>query len=160
MITIRPATPDDFVHVAVNMRADERAQWSAFRAKPYNAMECAADMASHGLASWALLDGDGLAFYVGGLSNQRPGVFTTWAAGTPEGWNKHWRGITRESRRLLDDALANGAHRIEIVSLASRPEAGDWYSRGLGMKAEGTLHRYAGDGQDAIMYAKTTEKTR
>lgn len=156
-VRLVPAMLHDFIVVAARMREDEREQWQAFRnLGHYSADECARDMLSHGPFAYALVDENG-AFFVGGFTNQRPNVWTCWAAGTSEGWGRHWHAITRVCRRHMAILFANGAHRVDIISLASRPRAGDWYTRFLGMQPEGTLHRYAGNGEDAICYAKVKE---
>jgi RimJ/RimL family protein N-acetyltransferase len=156
-VRVVQAQPDHLWRVAQFMREDERDQYRAWTgAAAYDMRACYQDMLAKGEATWALLDRRGAAFYVGGLSNLRPGVFECWAAGTPEGWAAHWRAITRHTRRVLDATLGNGVHRIEIVSLAERTAAGAWYAR-LGLVAEGRLRRYFADGRDAIIYAKVKE---
>lgn len=149
----------DFARVAYAMRPDEREQWCAFRGlDQYDPEACARDMLAHGPASWTLIDQQGQPFFVGGFTNQRPGVWTCWAAGTPDGWAKHWRTITRVCRSEIDILMADSAHRIEIISLAVRTETAEWYVRGLGMTEQALLRGYAADGRDAICYARTAEK--
>lgn len=159
-IEMSEATVEDYVFVANSMLQTERDQWCAFRNLPaYDANACAMDMISHGPASWALR-AVGSPFFIGGFSNQRPGVWVCWAAGTDHGWQNYGREITRFVRKQMDAVFGLGAHRIEITSLASRVEAGEWYRKGLGMQAEGVHRGYCGDGQDAICYAKFKEIAR
>ena len=155
-----PAEAHHFAAVAIAMREDERDQWKAWQDRAeYNPSACYYDMVAQGEAAWALVNERGIAFYVGGFSNLRPGVWQTWAAGTQAGWDAHWKAITRHSRRAILQVLASGrAHRIEICSLASRVEAGRWYAS-LGLRPEGCHARYFADGRDAVCYAITKEPT-
>lgn len=160
-MTVRRASASlfDFARLAYAMRPDERDQWCAFRGlSKYDPEACARDMVSHGPASWVLLEDDGTPFFVGGFTCQRPGVWTNWGAGTLDGWARHGRAITRICRREMDALLADGAHRIEIISLADRTAAADWYARGLGMTEAALLRHYAADGRDAVCYARIAEK--
>jgi hypothetical protein len=92
--------------------------------------------------------------FTGEAFNQlRPGVWQDWMFSTPEAWSKHWRGVTKIARRVMDFMLQGEAHRLQCVSLASRIHAHRWY-RPLGLEQEGTLRGYGVNGEDAIMFAR------
>lgn len=148
---------DDFAHIARRMRPDERLQFAAFAGLAEYDPEVAARayVLTAGLA-YCLVDRDGFPFAIGGFYELRPGVWETWGIGTPEGWDRHWFAITRECRRRMRALLANGAHRIQIIALASRTQAHAWYEDGLGMQFEGRLRGYCGNREDAFMYALST----
>lgn len=153
---VRLAVPvcGDWVQLARTMRPDEIAQFEAMTGRDYNADQAAgAFIAAPGI-KYALIGADSAAFAAGCFEHVRPGVIETWGVGTLPAWSQHWRAITKVCRRQIDSFLANGAHRVQIVSLASRTAAHAWYERGLGLQREGTLRRYFPDGSDAVMHAK------
>ena len=141
------------------MRPDEIAQWCALTGHATYDPELAARsiVATMGPLAFCLVGPDNMPVVVGGFTEDRPGVFQTWMVGTEEGWAKHWRAITRHSRRSIDALLESGrAHRIQTHALASRTAAHAWYER-LGMQREGTLRSYFADGQDAVVFSKVRE---
>lgn len=145
------------------MRADEIAQWCALTGMPeYNAdLAARSVIATMGPLCFALLDEESLPVVVGGFVEDRPGVFQTWMLGTEAGWEKHWRAITRHSRRAIDHLLDSGrAHRVQTHALHSRTAALEWYERGLKMTREGTLRCYFANAQDAVVFSKVREVTR
>lgn len=146
----------DFAYIAANMRPDEIAQYLALTGLPEYVPDVAARslVASPG-SQFVMVGRDGLPVLVGGFAPVRRGVFEGWLAGTPQGWANHWRAMTKVCRGLMDDLLANGAHRIETFALASRAPAHEWYERSLLMQREGVLRGYFADGQDAIVFART-----
>ena len=113
----------DWVQLARTMRPDEIAQFEAMTGRDYNADQAAgAFIAAPGI-KYALIGADSAAFAAGCFEHVRPGVIETWGVGTLPAWSQHWRAITKVCRRQIDSFLANGAHRVQIVSLASRTAA-------------------------------------
>lgn len=144
------------------MRPDEIEQWCALTGHATYDAELAARsvLATMGEFAFCIVAEDNMPVVVGGFVEDRPGVFQTWMVGTAEGWERHWRAITRHSRRAIDALLKCGrAHRVQTHALASRTAAHGWYER-LGMTREGTLRRYFADGQDAIVFSKLREEVR
>lgn len=155
---IGPATMSDIEFVTLNMRRDEIDQWCANTGRAdYDPWLCARTLAHQDGPQYALLDPDGRVFAVGGLVPQRPGVYQTWAAALEGSWDRYWQDITAHCRAIIDDALANGAQRVETVALASRVNAARWYRKGLRQRYEGTMRRYFADGSAAVIYARTRE---
>jgi hypothetical protein len=145
----------DFAYLAERMRPDEIDQLLAFTGWAEYVPDRAARLwAATPGECVALLGPDGRALGLGGLTPVSPGVYEAWSVSTLAAWDTHWRAITKLCRRQIDHALANGAHRVQVCSLASRTRAGEWYVRGLGLKREGCLRRYTADGRDAVMYAR------
>lgn len=107
--------------------------------------------------SWVLVAADGLPLIAAGLNTLRPGVAQVWAVGTQGAWDGHWHAITRLGRRLLRDAIAQGIHRLEVVSLASREHTHMWYERGLGLALEARMQRYFTDRSDAVLHVLVLE---
>lgn len=152
-----PAALSDIEFVALQMRADERAQWCANTGRDqYDPWLCARTLALQEGPQFTLLDPDGLVIAVGGFTPQRPKVYQTWAAATEGSWDTYWPDITAHCRQLMDNLFADGAQRIETIALASRIDAARWYRKGLRQQFEGNLRRYFADGQDAVLYARTT----
>jgi hypothetical protein len=79
-------------------------------------------------------------------------------AATGTSWADHGRAFSRIARREMRGLLAGAAHRIEIVSLASRHAAHAWYEGPLRMRDEGLLAGWFADGQDARIHAITKRK--
>lgn len=155
--TLRLARPvlEDFAYLTKRMRPDEIAQFLAGS----GLREYDPDIAARALAmtqgpTFVLVDAANRPVILGGFAPKRRGVFEAWLAGTLEGWEKHWRRITRECVRQMDALLRTGAHRIETYALASRTQAHAWYER-IGFAREGVLKGYFADGSDAIAFART-----
>lgn len=155
---VRVSVPlvQDYAYIAERLRPDEREQFTAFTGMDdYNPNVAARAWILTGGLAYTLIDRDGRPFALGWFEQIRPGVWETSGIGTPEGWARHWRAITKESRRRMAALFAGGAHRIQIVALASRTEAHGWYERGLQMQREGVLRGYCANGADAVIYART-----
>lgn len=145
----------DFAWVAERMRPDEIEQWTAKTGAPYSADGCARAMAAAAGPVFALIDPAGYPIAVGGFDPLRPGVYELWAAGTVEGWERHWRAITLNCARLIRRLFADGAHRVQTVALDSRTRAHEWYERGLGLRREGEHPGWFANGATGITYART-----
>lgn len=157
MIQLAAPIMEDLSFVARRMREDERAQWCALTGRDeYDPDLCARGLARLDGPAFCLVS-EGLPFCVGGFEPIRPGVYQTWMAGTPEGWEQHWRAITKHSRRLMAQLLATDAHRVQTYALASRKQAHEWYARGLGQSFEAIHRCLFADGQDAVCYARVRE---
>lgn len=145
----------DFAYIAANLRPDEIEQYLALTGLPEYVPDVAARslVASPG-SQFVMVSRDSLPVLVGGFCPVRAGVYEGWLAGTTQGWSNHWRAMTKVCRGLMDDLLANGAHRIETFALASRTQAHAWYERSLLMQREGVLRGYFADGQDAVVFAR------
>lgn len=157
---IRVSLPlvQDFAYIAERMRPDEREQFVAFTGvERYDANMAARSYVLSGGLAYALIDRQDKPFAIGWFEELRPGVWEVTGIGTPDGWKRYWRAITKQSRMRMDDLIAGGAHRIQILALASRTDAHRWYERGLGMQREGVLRGYCANGDDAVIYARVRE---
>jgi hypothetical protein len=146
---------EDVAYVTRRMRPDEIAQFLALT----NLTEYDPDVAARALLairgpSFTAMGDDGLPFCVAGFEPVSPGVWQPWMAGTMEGWDKHWRFITKTTRRWMDQLFDNGARRIQTFALASRKDAHEWYARGMQQQFEGLHRQWFADGQDAVCYAR------
>lgn len=148
---------EDFAYIARHMRSDEVQQYLALTGLP----EYVPDVAARALAAtpgpqFVLVGPDGLPVLVGGFAPVRNGVYEGWLAGTQEGWDKHWRAMTKVARGLMLDIINNGrAHRVETCALVSRVAAHAWYERGLKMRRDGLLPGYFANGEDGVMFSLT-----
>lgn len=156
---VRIGTPlvEDWAWLARHLRPDEASEFAAMTGRPFDPGNAATTyIASTGL-KYVLVDRNNLPLAAGCFERVREGVLETWAIGTLEAWDKHWRTITKVCRRQMDGLLASGVHRIQIVAMASRIEAHEWYERGLLMQREGLMKGYCADGSDAVMFARTKQ---
>ena len=153
MTRLVQATAADIACVAARMRPDEVAQWLALTgAKEYDADAAARAAIASGGPAWALVDISGRPFAVGGFHVERPGVANVWMMGTPDGWTKYWRAITRVCKRAISDLLAADFHRVEVTSLASRVCTHAWYRR-IGLTIAEPARAWFSDGSDAMTFA-------
>lgn len=142
----------ELLRVCFKLPADEREQYEAFTGERFSAEELAARLFVSPGPKWTVMAGDE-PIMVAGFNEIRDGVWQDWAVTTPEAWTLHWRTVTKMGRRVMDEMLQSGAHRLQCVSLASRTQAHRWY-RPLGLEQEGTLRGYGVNGEDAIMFSR------
>lgn len=159
-VRVHRAIAADIAYLVRNPRPDEIEQMCALRGwETYDPESAArAIIGSMPADCWTLTGADGMPFAVGGLDVVRPGVAEVWGIGTMEGWARYWVQITKQSRKVVDNALASGFHRVETVALASRTAAHDWYRRGLRLNDEGVRVGHFANGADGIGFAITTRK--
>lgn len=151
------ATAADVAILAPYMRPDEQAQMVALHGWAGFDPDAAARSIIAGMGSdcWALIGADRLPIAVGGFLPVRIGVLECWAIGTLEGWDRHWRSITKHCKREIRAALSTSAHRVQTVALASREAAHAWYRDGLGLQEEGRHAGFFANGEDGISFAIT-----
>lgn len=150
----------DIYHVASRMRDEEVAQYlAATGMEVFDPDECTRrTLGMMGEFSFTILDADGMPIVVGGYVEARDKVFQSWMIGTEEAWAKHWRTITKVSRRSMDSLLKSGrAQRISDYSLRARNKAQDWYKDGLGMAFSHVERKWFANGEDANCYIKVLE---
>lgn len=149
---------EDLAYLARNMRPDEIAQDLAMTgAAEYDPQQAILKMAAVHGPKFVLL-ADGVPVVAGGFWQVRPGVWEGWQLGTMVGWEKHWRAITKITRRLNDRMLAEpNVHRLQLYGQAGRDKTFEWYERSLGYRREATLSRYCANGDDAVLFARTKE---
>ena len=136
-------------------RADEIEQYEAVSGKEYRTE----DMAQFFIASpgerFAIMVGDEC-IAAGGFHPVSVGVGATWMITTDASW-RHWRIITRESKRVMRQALRHGYHRLETQALTTRTDACRWYEKGLGMKPDGVREGFCPGGQSMARFAMLKE---
>lgn len=149
---------EELAYLARNMRPDEIQQDLAFSGEEEFSHEAAARRMINADGPKFVIVADGLPVVAGGFVFVRPGVWQGWQAGTVDGWEKHWRTITKATRTLNDTMLADPAvHRLQLCALAGREKAFEWYERSLRYTREATLHRYCANGADAVMFSRIKE---
>lgn len=153
-------TVADIAYLCQRMRADEQDQFCALNnLAEYDANAAARQLVALPGMAFCLLADDGLPVAAGGFVQVRPGVWQSWMVGTEDGWEKHWRDLTKACKRVMRGLLDSGTcHRIETVALASRTKAGRWYMKSLGETFEGVQRGWFPDGRDAAWYAKVKEQ--
>lgn len=101
-----------------------------------------------------LFDNDGAPLAVAGWEQLVPGCYDGWMVGTQEAWRTHGLSITRMTRWGMRYLFATGARRLQIVTLAHRTSACEWYEHGLKMREEGTQAKYGRHGEDVATFVK------
>lgn len=141
----------DFIRVCDGLRADERVQIEASSGVPYDFEHVAATCYGLPGPKWICHDG-GVPVAIIGYIMQRPGVWRDWMLSTDPAW-KQPIAMTRYCRFIMKSMIDAGAHRLECVSLANRPEAHKWY-RSVGLKFEGILRAWGTKGEDAMSFIR------
>ena len=67
-------------------------------------------------------------------------------------FDKHWREVTKAAARAKRDLIADGATRIQAMSLASHTDTHRWL-RFLGLTFEVDCPSYGSNGEDFKMFA-------
>lgn len=145
------------LHCARNLKADEVRQCEAITGEPYDPDTVAATVHNSDWLRFSMVDSLPLA--VGGYQLVRPGVWTCWMLSTPEAWGKHRISMTRAVKSTLTTLFKAGAHRIELVSLADREPAHDWYVRCLGFHCESKMTAWGAKGEDAYLFVRLGDST-
>lgn len=149
------ARPWHFLYLAERMRPDEQRHVLALTGADHYNADVAAEAAirSEGLR-FALLGDDGAPVVAGGYVPVRGHCWEAWMMGTLEGWEKHWIGITRGVRWTMARMFEQGATRIQVMTLADRLPALEWYERALGMQCDGKLCAAGARGEDLVIYSR------
>lgn len=147
---IHPLSFPAALHVCLNMQEVEKRERAAlFEFNPYSH---ATDlMRSATELSYAIWKGD-RPVVICGLTPQRPGVLSTWMAGTDE-WPRVVQEVTRFSKLMLEAALTSGIHRIETLSAGFHTAAHRWF-RLLGLEQEAVLRKYGSGGEDFFLFSR------
>lgn len=159
VITSEQVLIEDLAYLARHMRPDEIEQDLAVTGDTeYDPQPAVLRMASVYGPKFVIL-ADNVPVVAGGFWQVRPGVWEGWQLGTMDGWEKHWRTITKVTRRLNDRMLARPeVHRLQLIGLAGREKTFEWYERSLGYTREATLRGYCANGADAVVFSRTKEK--
>lgn len=104
--------------------------------------------------SWAICRAtDGAQVAIGGFVKQRKGVYRSWFISKSSAFELHGRELTAICARLIKNLLADGAHRVETVSLSNRHYAHRWYGA-IGMTRESESPGYGINGEAAVTYVR------
>ena len=145
----------DYISIAHGMRDDEKEQFAAMSGlSEYDPDVVARCLYMQRGPSWAAANEEGRVVLISGYEDHGPGTAELWLAAPATTWDTNWVDLTRIGRKMISFIL-DTHHRVQILSLASRTKAHDWYERGLKMQYESTLKKYCADGQDAVMHVRT-----
>jgi hypothetical protein len=147
------ATLTDLDLLARDMRTDEIEQVVAVTGEPFHPTDAAFMFAQLGGPRWTLADARGLPIACFGVEPRQAGAGRAWMIASRKGWEQHGWRMTRVVRKTLDALLVEDFERIEVMALATRWGARDWYERGLGMTFEG-YHKKWIRGHDFVTFAK------
>lgn len=158
---IVPCSPWHLLFLCERMRADEIEQYLALT----GAAEFKPDVAALGMANMAAagpsftivaeIDGANVPVVSGGFTEVIPGVWSSWMVGSKEGWDLHWRKITKGTLWVFGFMFETmQARRLQTNALASREAACWWYERSLKMQPEGIWARFGRNGEDVACFAR------
>lgn len=140
-------------YVCDHMRPDEIDQYEAFYG-PFSPDVAAQGFINTAGMKFTVIGPDGMPAACGGYHEVARGVWQSWMAGTPEGWEKCWRSITKASLWVMDGLFEMGARRLQTNALASRTRAIDWYEKSLRLEREGTFRAYGANGEDVALFSR------
>lgn len=154
-----PCTLKHLIYLCERMRDDERAQYMALSGAATFVPEVAAVgfFNTPGL-KFTVLGSDCYPAAAGGAEEIGPGVWQTWMVGSPDGWSKAWRSLTRAASWMIGGILEqDGARRVQATCLCVRSAASTWFERALGMQPEGIWRKYGRNGEDVALFARVVE---
>lgn len=143
---------------AANLLIGDRDQWGEFTGQPFSADAVALECWNYPGPKWAICAEDGMPLAVAGCRRMRPHVYQSWFLSGAELWT-HGKAVTEITRKVMLEMLADDAHRIETLCLASRADARSWYED-VGLHFEAEFPNYGISGAAAVQYAiyRTPEK--
>lgn len=146
----------DLLHVCADLPDDEIGQIAALDFdETYDVERQAVALFSKDGPAFSLRAGN--AYCVGGFEPLGPGVARLWMRTTRAGWRDHTLSITRTGKQLIRQLLDGGAiHRVQVMVLASRTAACEWYENGLGLIKEAQHSGYGRNGEDVAIYRLNT----
>ena len=138
-------------------RDDERIQYAALSGHEFYDPERAwyefVGLTQQG-PHFTALDAENMPAAAGGYHMVFPGVWQSWMVGTQEGWDNHWRSITKGCRWLAEQLFDQGARRLQTSALASRTDAIRWYVKSLKMEPCGVWEAFGIHGEDVAMFQR------
>lgn len=156
-LSVIPCNLPALAFLCAHARADEIAQYEALNGMLWDADTVATELFRRRGEKFLLVTEDGVPVVAGGFEPQCRGVFAGWMVGTQAGWDAlGWR-ISVIVRKLVESLFATGAHRLEIMALATRTATCRWYMRALKMQFEGAHRGRGALGEDMVTYARTGE---
>lgn len=148
----------DMLRICSRPREDEVEQYQEMTGNEWKTDDVANDLYSRRGVKWCIKDEELAPVAVFGAELVIPGVWQTWMISSTESWEKHWRAITRHSRRVMGAMFSDAsARRIQTMALASRVEACNWYEKGLRMTLESIAKGFGVTGQDFACYVRFRE---
>lgn len=148
---IANATWQDALHVALNMREEDRAEVMAtsWSEDPFDfAVEC---IRSPGI-KLAVRDENGVAVCIGGVALNQPGIGQAWLVGTPD-IGRLGIEVAHAARKIFKTMMDEGGiHRIQAHSAAFHSWAHQWLSL-VGLKEESRLPKYGKNGEEFIVFS-------
>lgn len=158
-LLLRSPNSMDIAIVAHQLLKSDVEQIEALTGAPYDADAVTARCLRYSGPKWAIVNArDNMPLAVAGCIRLRPHVYQTWFLSMPELW-VHGKKVTEVTRKVMLEMLADDAHRIETLCLASRKEARSWYDA-VGLHFEAEFLSYGANGEAFVQYAihRTPEK--
>lgn len=154
-----PCTLLHLLYLCERMREDERAQYMALSgASEFSPETVAVGFFNTPGLKFTVLGPDHYPAAAGGAEQIGPGVWQTWMVGSPDGWTKTWRSLTKAASWLVNGLLEqDGVRRVQATCLCARSSAAKWFERSLGMQPEGIWRKYGRNGEDIAMFARVVE---
>lgn len=141
----------DTVMCAMSLVHADKLQWEEFTGRVYDADAVALECWNYPGPKWAICSEDGMPLAVAGCRRMRPHVYQSWFLSGDLLWT-HGKKVTEVTRGVMLGMLADDAHRIETLCLASRADARSWYGA-VGLHFEAEFQNYGASGAAAAQYA-------
>lgn len=143
----------DVALCAAQLTRGDAEQWIELTGLAYAPDAVAAECWGYAGPKWAICNTFGETLAVAGCRRMRPHVYQSWFLSTTSLWS-HGKAVTDITRKVMLGMLADDAHRIETLCLASRKDARSWYEA-VGLHFEAEFPNYGASGAAAVQYAIT-----
>jgi hypothetical protein len=148
---ITHATWQDILHVAMNMREDDRAEVMA-TSWTDDVFDFAVECVRSPGVKLCVKDKDGIPVCVGGVANHQPGVGQAWLVGT-EDIGKMGLYVATAAKGLFRSVMDHGGvHRIQAFSSATHHRAHEWLKL-MGFSEESRMPNYGKAGEEFITFS-------
>jgi hypothetical protein len=152
-VSVKPATLDDAVSIAKNIRDQDRQEIQAvYRYRhPEDLASYCLEASPH--CAWLFAYNDEpVAIY--GMTQPMKHIAVGWAFGT----DRMWRAVPAMTRHINERGIpgmfARGVHRIEVRSIVGHDISHRWLAKGLGGVFEGVCRAYGRNREDFVLYAR------
>lgn len=153
MPEVHVITPGALLHVAQNMRAADRKEFSCCREDP-TPRNITTTILARGRYGFIVYTDDGEPVAAIGAVPLWPGVCAVWAFGTDR-WPEVILTLTKHALRvIMPELLKQGFHRAQCFPMAERVDVARWLGL-LGFHHEGRLSGFGSGREDFSLYAWT-----
>lgn len=142
----------DIISVCNNMHPEDLKEQESRLWESYDAEACAIQTYSLNGYKWCAFNQDNMPMIIGGLHHSEPTCANAFMFSDKRAQKRDWAQFDIFIRKLLSRVFEQtGINRIEILSLAEKTKAHDWFMK-LGFKRRCLIEKKGKHGEDFIMF--------